>query len=92
MDSRLLRDVPGYDLYQASALPFGPLSQDFACPGSATSKNVCELAGNLTVRCCPLSMAQTPQEGMGRALCLLSVPMMPEFVWFCRVRIPVLEE
>ena len=74
VDARLLRDVPGYDLYQASALPFGPLSEDFACPGSATSKNVCELAGNLTVHCWPLPSTSTSHIHQKPWCCPVALP------------------
>ena len=49
MASRLLRDLPGYSLYKAAQMPFGRKSGDFACAQSYTSKQICELPGNLTV-------------------------------------------
>ena len=47
--SRLLQDLPGYSLYKAAQMPFGSNSADFACAQSYTSKQICELPGNLTV-------------------------------------------
>ena len=49
MASRLLQDLPGYSLYKAAQMPFGQNSADFACAQSYTSKQICELPGNLTV-------------------------------------------
>ncbi|CAL5218474.1 g159 [Coccomyxa viridis] len=46
--SRLLQDLPGYSLYKAAQMPFGQNSADFACAQSYTSKQICELPGNLT--------------------------------------------
>jgi hypothetical protein len=48
--TRLLRAAAGYDLYKGVQMPFGRASADFACAGSDTSKNVCELPGDVAVR------------------------------------------
>ena len=47
--TKLLKAAPGYDLYRGVQMPYGSGSADFACPNSETSKNVCELPGDVTV-------------------------------------------
>nr|QOL01138.1 putative extracellular protein CSOL_061 [Pseudococcomyxa simplex] len=46
--TKLLKPVAGYDLYRGLQMPYGSGSADFACAKSDTSKNVCELPGDVT--------------------------------------------
>lgn len=47
--TKLLKAAPGYDLNRGLQMPYGSGSADFACAKSDTSKNVCELPGDVTV-------------------------------------------
>ncbi|CAL8470071.1 g9613 [Coccomyxa elongata] len=46
--TKLLKAAPGYDLNRGLQMPYGSGSADFACAKSDTSKNVCELPGDVT--------------------------------------------
>lgn len=49
VSTKLMKAAAGYDLYKGVQMPYGAGSADFACTNSATSKNICELAGDVTV-------------------------------------------